>query len=209
MSKTTTVKIVIVDDHPVVRIGLQAIVNSEKSYQTVGEAATGKDAIALINKLLPDIVLMDMRLPDISGAVATAEILKSHPHCGVIFISLHDGETDIQRALEAGAKGYLTKSCEKQEIIDAIRRVAGGGRYIPERISANLLEFYGSQKLTAREIEILEHVSRGMSNRDIAGIFGLCEETIKTHVARILDKLNVKSRTQAVAFGVKRGIIHM
>jgi DNA-binding NarL/FixJ family response regulator len=210
MTATHAVRVLIVDDHPVVRDGLQAILSTEPDLLVAGEAGSGAEAIDLIASLRPDIVLMDLVLPDISGIDVIRRFCGGN-NSDVDFIVLTSvaGDDEIYRALDAGARGYLFKDMVRKELLQAIRVVKAGERYIPAQVGARLAESFPRHGLSPRELEVLEHVAAGLRNKEIAYQLELSEATVNAHVKRILEKLNVHDRTQAVTTALRRGIIRL
>jgi DNA-binding NarL/FixJ family response regulator len=198
-----------VDDHPLVRKGIASILANEQDIELVGEAGDGKGAVELYEQLRPDVVLMDLRMPDLDGTAAVVEIRKKHPEARVIALTSFDGDQDIYRALEAGVRGYLLKDMVHTDVLKAIRAVHAGNRFVPAEVAERLSEGFGQHGLTAREEEVLGLVARGLSNKEIAAELGTAAGTIKIHIQNILQKLGVADRTEAVTVAVKRGIIRL
>jgi DNA-binding NarL/FixJ family response regulator len=209
MTKVSTVRILIVDDHFIVRMGLIALINTEPGLEIVGETDDGDQAIALFEKLKPDLVLMDLRMPRRSGTEATRLIRQMAPTARVLMLSAFDGDADIHTALESGAQGYVLKSATGQDLIPAIRAVAAGRRWIPQEVAARLRSRNAYEELTAREIDVLHQLARGLANKEIADALKISEYTTKDHLKSILAKLRVADRTQAVTAALQRGIIHL
>jgi DNA-binding NarL/FixJ family response regulator len=209
MSKTQSIKIMIVDDHPVVREGLSRIIVSESGMEVIAEAGTGAEALALYRKLRPDIVLLDMRMPEMTGIQTIEAIRKEFTNARIIVLSTYDLEEDIYQSLQAGARGYILKDSPRNELLASIRRVHAGDRVIPPNIATRLAERIGGNELTAREFEVLKLIVKGKSNKQIGDDLGISEGTVKSHVNNILDKLGVTDRTQAVSVALKRGIVHL
>ena len=203
------IRIMVVDDHFVVRMGLRGSINVETDMAVEMEASNGEQALAAFAQQQPDIVLMDLKLPGMSGVEATKAICKKFPGAGVIMLSTHDGEEDIYRSLQAGAKAYLLKTAMRNELIDTIRKVHAGERCISPAVGARLAERMAHPDLTAREIEVLELIVKGKSNKEIASALDIAEVTVKLHVGHILGKLQVNDRTQATTTALQRGIIHL
>lgn len=209
MTKAPTVRILIVDDHFIVRMGLIALINTEPGLEIVGETDDGDQAIALFEKLKPDLVLMDLRMPHRSGPEATRLIRQMAPAARVLMLSAFDGDADIHTALESGAQGYVLKSATGDDLIPAIRAVAAGRRWIPQEVAARLRSRNAYEELTAREIDVLHQLARGLANKEIADALKISEYTTKDHLKSILAKLRVADRTQAVTAALQRGIIHL
>ena len=209
MSEQSRIRVLGVDDHPLMREGIAAIVNSRPDMEMVAEAATGSEAVEMYRLHRPDVVLMDLRLPDMSGIDALARIRAEFADARVIILTTFEGDVEIQRALKAGARGYLIKSSPPNELLETIRLVHRGKKSIPPQIAAHLAEHMSDEALTEREVEVLRHVAEGNRNRDIAGKLFISEETVKVHLKHIMEKLGASDRTQAVAIAVRRGIIQL
>ena len=177
--------------------------------QLIGEAATGKEGLEKYRNLLPDVTLMDLRLPDMSGVDSLIAIRAEFPDARIIMVTTFEGDVDVQRALEAGARAYLLKSMPYKELVDAIRKVHSGKKSIPPALANRLAEHLADEALTSREIEILRCVAEGYRNREIAERLFISEETVKIHIKHVMDKLGATHRTQAVAIGLRRGIIQL
>jgi DNA-binding NarL/FixJ family response regulator len=175
----------------------------------VAEAFTGREGIQRFREHRPDVTLLDLRLPDLSGIDAMIAIRTEFPDARIIILTTFEGDAEIQRALQCGARAYVLKSTPPKELVDVIRKVHAGKRPIPTEIAAHLAEHYGDEVLTDREIEVLRQVANGNRNRDIADKLFISEETVKVHVKHVMEKLGAADRTQAVAIGVRRGIIHL
>ena len=204
------VKVLIVDDHPVVRTGLRGMLESQQCLEVVGEAEDGEEAVKLTEQLSPNVVLMDLRMPGMSGVTATAQIKERMPHANVLVLSTYDSSADILRAVEAGATGYLLKDAPREELFRAIRAAAQGKPLLAPEVAAHLMErvrWPSEEVLSGREIEVLELVAQGKGNRDIAGELWISEATVKSHLLRIYDKLGAADRASAVAAAMKRGIL--
>ena len=207
---STPIRLLIVDDHPVVRDGLVAILHQgEPDLEVVGEAGDGKEAVTTWRSLRPTVTIMDLQLPGQSGVEAIAAIRREDPDARILVLTTFDGDADIQRALEAGARGYLLKSMRRATLIEAVRAVAAGQRYLPPATAARLVEAMETERLTARELDVLKLLAQGHRNREIADDLGLAEPTVKIHVNNLLRKLQVKDRTEAAMVALKRGIIHL
>jgi DNA-binding NarL/FixJ family response regulator len=202
------IRVLSVDDHPLLRDGIAAIIESQPDMTMIAHAATGREAIALFREHKPDITLMDLRLPDISGIDAIIAIREEFPGARIVVLTTSDGDVEIHRALAAGAHAYILKTAPSRELTEAIRQVHRGGKRIPADVAQRLAEHLGEEQLTAREMDVLQHLSGG-SNRDIAERLFISEETVKVHVKHIMEKLGAADRTQAVAIAVRRGIIRL
>jgi DNA-binding NarL/FixJ family response regulator len=208
-------RVLLVDDHELVRQGIAAMLSAAGDVQIVGNARSGREALEVARRELPDIVLMDVKMPDMDGLEATRKIKEERPRTAVIMLTMHDNPTYLRDAVRAGAAGYLLKDVSKDELIDAIRQVATGGAFIESQMLKGMLSEMkpsgqaapAAKNLTKRESEILSLVAEGMSNREIAEKLVLSPETVKSHVAAILEKLNVSDRTQAAIYAVRHGLV--
>jgi DNA-binding NarL/FixJ family response regulator len=209
MSDPTRIRVFCVDDHPLLREGITTLINNQPDMAVVGEAATSQDAVGGYRQHRPDVVLMDIRLPDKSGIDTMIAIRNEFPEARIIMLTTSEGDVEIQRALEAGANSYMLKSMPPKEVVDAVRQVYAGKKRVPQVIAAHLAEHYADEDITAREIEVLHLISGGNRNRDIAEKLFISEETVKVHIKHIMDKLGANDRTQAVSIALKRGIIHL
>jgi two-component system NarL family response regulator len=203
------IRVLVVDDHFVVRMGLRAVIDAEPDMAVVAEANGGETAVQLFREHQPDITLMDLRMPLTSGVEATRAIRKDSPDARVIVLTTYDGDEDIFRALNAGARAYLLKDVSREELLDVIRGVHAGQRRIPPAIGARLAESMPRSELTKRELEVLGLVVKGLSNRKIGDALSITEGTVKIHINNILSKMGVEDRTQAATAAVRRGIIHL
>jgi DNA-binding NarL/FixJ family response regulator len=203
------IRVLSIDDHPLVREGVGTIVNGQADMSLVGTASNGKDGVEAFRALTPDVTLMDLRLPDLSGLDVMIAIRSEFPDARVIVLTTFEGDMDVQRALKAGARGYLLKSMPSQQMVDTIRQVHAGKKYVPPEIAADLAEHLGDETLSRREMEILQEVAAGHRNRAIAARLFIAEETVKVHVKHIRDKLGASDRTQAVTIAARRGIIRL
>ena len=209
MSKATKIRVFSVDDHPLVREGIAAIINSQEDMEIVAQAATGREAILLFRAHRPDVTLMDLRMPDISGIDALSAILGEFPDARLVMLTTFEGDVEIQRSLAAGARGYLLKTMPPKDLVEAVRQVHAGKKRIPQEIAAQLAEHIADERLTEREIDVLQHVAGGNRNREIAERLFISEETVKVHVKHIMEKLGATDRTSAVTIAVRRGIIQL
>ncbi|HLI83737.1 MAG TPA: response regulator transcription factor [Bryobacteraceae bacterium] len=203
------IRVLCVDDHPVVRKGIAALLANEPDTVLVGEAANGKEAVALFRKLRPDIALMDLRMPLLDGISATRQIRAEFPDARIIALTSYDGDQDIYQALEAGVRGYLLKEAVHSDMIRAIHTVYSGKRLVPPEVAEKLSEYFPQIALTPREVEVLSFVAQGLANKDIAQRLGTASGTVKMHVQKILEKLGAADRTHAVTIAIRRGILHL
>jgi len=209
MTKEAQIRVLSVDDHPLLREGLATIINNQPDMLLVAQASNAQEAILEYRKHQPDVNLMDLRLPDKSGIDAMNAVRAEFPQARVIILTTFEGDVEIQRALEAGARGYMLKSMPPKELVEVIRQVYAGKKRIPAQLAAQLAEHMSDEDLTPREIEVLKHIAGGNRNRDIAEKLFVTEETVKVHIKHIMEKLGASDRTQAVAIGVRRGIIEL
>ena len=209
MSNSTPIRIFSVDDHPLLREGIAALVNSQPDMELAGYAATGAEALQSFKQLRPDVTLLDLRLPDMSGIDILIAIRSEFPDARIIMLTTFEGDVEIQRALQAGARGYLLKNMPPSELLDVVRQVRAGKKRIPPAIASQLAEHMSDETLTDREIEVLREVAGGNKNRNIANKLFISEETVKVHIKHIMEKLGAADRTQAVAIGLRRGIIQL
>jgi DNA-binding NarL/FixJ family response regulator len=198
-----------VDDHPLLREGIAAFIGNQSDMQLVGEAANGREALEQFRKHHPDITLMDLQMPEMSGIDAISAIRGEFPGARIIVLTTHAGDFQVSRALKAGARGYLLKAKLRQELLETIRAVHAGGKRLSAEIAAEIAEHATDDVLTPREIDVLRLIASGNANKEIAGKLSLTEETVKGHVKNILGKLGVNDRTHAVTIGLKRGIIDL
>jgi two-component system, NarL family, response regulator len=203
------ITILTADDHPLIRDGLAAVLRAESGLQVVAEAANGEEAIEAYERLRPDIVLMDLRMPVMDGLAATRAILADDPNARIIVLTTYDGDEDIHRALAAGARGYLLKDMMRTDLLNVIRAVHRGQRGIPAPVAARLAEHTPRIGLTPRELEVLDLVAHGLTNAQVAERIGRTEGTVKVHLKNILQKLDVKDRTEAVTTALRRGFIRL
>src|SRR5215471_891972 len=203
------IRVLMVDDHPLLSEGLAAVIQSQHDMLPAGQASSGREAIQCFEKCRPDVTLMDLRLPDMSGIDAMIAIRSKYPRAHFIILTTFAGDAEIQRALEAGARAYILKTMPPNELVDVIRQVHAGKKRIPAEIATYLAEHYSDEQLTPREVDILRQLAGGNRNRDIAEKLFIAEETVKAHLKHIMEKLRANDRTQAVAIGVRRGIIQL
>lgn len=206
-------RLLVVDDHPIVRDGLSAIAETQPDMEVVGEAGDGEEAVALAEQLHPDIVLMDLRMPKMTGAEAIRQIRSRLPRTHVLILTTYDNDESIMEGLQAGAQGYLLKGASRQELLGAIRAAARGESPLPPSIAGRLINRLQAHTtgndLSTRELDVLKLIAQGKRNREIAEDLFLSEKTIKAHVSSILRKLNAEDRTEAVTIGLRRGLISL
>ena len=209
---TESIRLLIADDHPVVRAGLRGILDNQPDLEVVGEAADGAEAVALTGRLLPHVVLMDLRMPKMGGVEAIGRIKADHPRVHVLVLTTYDSDADILPAIETGATGYLLKDTPREELFEAIRAAAQGRPLLAPAVAARLMERMrgpAEEKLSSREIEVLALVAKGANNREVAGQLFISEATVKTHLLHIYSKLGVADRTAAVTTALERGILRL
>jgi DNA-binding NarL/FixJ family response regulator len=207
MEKTNPIRLLVVDDHLVVRMGLRSMIDSQPDMEVVGEAADGFEALQCYRDKRPDVVLLDLRMPQLNGVEATTAIRKESPEALIIVLTTYDGDENIYRALQAGARAYLLKDIPREEFLQAIRAVHSGQYCIPPAVAVRLAQRLPHEELSTRELEVLKLISEGMSNKEIASMLMITESTVKNHVNSILAKLRVKDRTQAATTALRRGIV--
>jgi DNA-binding NarL/FixJ family response regulator len=205
----SSIRILIVDDHPIMRVGISALLASSKEMEVVAQAGSGEEAVKLHALHHPDITLMDLRLPGISGVDTIRRIRIQSPKARFIVLTTYEGDEDIYQAMEAGASGYLVKGMPQEMLVNAVKRVHAGGRYLPPPVSQALTSRTRDSNLSNREREVLALLASGKSNREIAVQLGITEATVKCHVSVILMRLNASDRTQAVVTALQRGLIHI
>ncbi len=203
------IRVLIVDDHPVVRVGLKAMVDAQPDMQVIAESVDGKGAVAAFAQHGPDITLLDLRMPGMSGPETITAIRKNAPAANIIVITTYDGDEDVYRAVQAGARGYLLKGTFPEGMLEAIRNVHAGQRLIAPAVAARLADRQSSPGLTSREVGVLDLVARGMSNKEIGAALFIAEDTVKNHLKHIYAKLGVSDRTEAALLAVQRGIIEI
>ena len=209
MNKTKQIRCLVVEDHAIVRAGLVAIINAQPDLEVVAEVANGSDAIEMFRLHRPDLTLMDLRMPVLDGIEAITALRREAPASRFVALTTYEGDEDINRALTAGAQGYVLKGMTGGELLEAVRRVAGGYRYIPPKVEERLAGRVFTTQLTQRESEVLQLIVKGMSNREIAERLSVTEGTVKSFVNSILGKLGVRDRTQAVTTALQRGLAHL
>jgi DNA-binding NarL/FixJ family response regulator len=204
-----SIKVLAVDDHPLVRKGIASILANEADMLLVGEAGSGREAVDLFRQHHPDVTLMDLRMPEMDGVQATQAIRKEFPDARIIALTSYDGDQDIYRALEAGVRGYMLKEMVHTDVLRAIRTVHAGKRLMPQEVAERLSEYFPQVALTPREVEVLGCVAKGMANKEIATQLGTASGTVKMHIQNILAKLGASDRTHAVTIAMERGILHL
>ncbi len=209
MSQSPTIRILIADDHSIVRQGLATIINRDPEMTVIAQAEDGQQAINLFREYQPDITLMDLRMPNVGGVEAISAICAEFKSARIVVLTTYDGDEDIYRGLQTGAQGYLLKDAKPNELLSAIRTVHGGQKYVSPEVGAKLVQRISNPELSERELAVLRLMAQGMSNLDIANALTIGESTVKSHVNRILSKLGVNDRTQAVITAVKRGIVSL
>jgi len=209
MTNAEKIKVMVVDDHPLMRVGVASIINARPDMAVVAQTGTGEEALALFPQHKPDVTLMDLRLPNMSGVDSIRAIRGRWPSARFVVLTTYEGDEDIHRALEAGAKGYVIKGMPYQTLIDALLRVHSGGRFLPPPVARALASRMPDSDLSGREQEVLRHLVGGMANKEIANLLGITEATVKCHVSTILMRLNVSDRTQAVVTALQRGLVHL
>jgi two-component system, NarL family, response regulator len=210
VNQIAKMKVMVVDDHPLMRVGITAIINARPDMTVVAQAETGEESVKLYQQHRPDVTLMDLRLPGKMGGVeAIAAVRTSHPHARFIVVTTYEGDADIHRALEAGAQGYVIKGMPYQTLVEAIQKVHAGRRFVPLPVERALASRMPDSDLSSREMEVLQLLLNGKKNKDIANMLGITEATVKSHVSAILMRLNVNDRTEAVVTALRRGLVHL
>jgi DNA-binding NarL/FixJ family response regulator len=209
MKDAGKIRVLCVDDHPVVREGIAAIINLQPDMMLAGAAASGGEALERFFELRPDVALVDLQLPDMSGFDLIKKIKDKSPNARIIVLSSHEGDVDIQRALEAGAQGYVAKGIVREELLETIRSVHAGKRRLPAAVAQKLAEHMADEPISPRELEVLALMAAGKRNKEIASELSIAEDTVKMHVRNILSKLQVNDRTEAVTSALRRGIIRL
>jgi DNA-binding NarL/FixJ family response regulator len=203
------IRVLAADDHAVVRVGIAAMIANEPGIALVGEATNGREAVERYAALRPDVVLMDLRMPELDGVAAMERIRRDDPQARIIALTMYEGDVDIHRALSAGAAGYLLKGVPAAELMAAIRDVAAGRRALPAAVTRALAEFTPRVDLTAREVEVLRLVAKGLQNSEVARVLGLTPGTVKVHLQHVYRKLGTEDRTEAVTVALHRGYLHL
>ena len=209
MNDQAYIQVFSVDDHPLLNEGIAVLINNQPDMQLVAQASTGNEAIEKFRRHQPDVTLMDLRLPDMSGIDTMIAIRTEFPEARIIMLTTFEGDVDIQRALEAGARGYVLKSMPPKDLVAVIRQVHAGKKRIPPEVATRLADHLGEEDLTSREVEVLQKVAQGNRNRDIAEKLFISEETVKVHIKHAMAKLGARDRTQALAIALRRGIIQL
>lgn len=205
----SSIRVLVIEDHFLARMALHSVLSMQKNLQIVGEASDGAQGIEMYRKLLPDVVLLDLRLPRVSGFEVLTQVRKEYPAARFIVLSNYQGSEDIYRAMRGGAMGYLTKDTSGEEVLNAIQSVVRGLRYIPTAVLNRLAERMPAMDLTPREAEVLTCITRGRSNKEIADELSIAEKTVRIHVSSVLEKMGARDRTQATIFALQRGLVHL
>ena len=203
------IRVMTVDDHPIFRDGLAAMLSVHEDFDLVAEAGDGAEAVEKFRTHKPDVTLMDLSMPRMSGAEAIQRIVTEFPEARIIAVTTFVGDADVHRALEAGARGYLIKDALRHDVAQAIRAVHKGDKVLPAAVAQRLAEYTPRADLTEREIEVLTHMMDGLSNKEIAGAIGRTEATVKAHLLNVFEKLGASDRTEAVTIALRRGIVHL
>jgi two-component system NarL family response regulator len=209
MSSETPIRVLVAEDHLIARVGITTILNAQPDISVVAEASNGQQAVEMYRAAHPDVGLLDVRMPGMGGIEAVAAIRAEFPEARLICLSTYSGDEDIRRALHAGAASYLTKDVLHDDLLKAVRAVAAGLDYLPEHLAAALDLHLPGPILSARELDVLELIVKGLANKQIAYVLNIAEHTVKNHVKNILGKLNVEDRTQAATAAIQRGIVHL
>jgi DNA-binding NarL/FixJ family response regulator len=209
MTEVIPIRVLSVDDHPLLRDGLEAVINSQPDMRLIAHAETGSEAVSKFREQRPDVTLLDLRLPDMSGIDVLIAIRTEFSTARIVILTSSEGDVEIQRALRAGARGYMLKRLPPKDLLEVIRQVHAGKTSIPPEVSAHLVEHLADEQLTSREVEVLRHVAGGNRNRDIAERLFISEETVKVHLKRIMVKLGAGDRSEAIAIALRRGIMHL
>lgn len=208
-AETKTIRILAADDHILVRQGIAFLVADEPDMELVAQASTGREAIEQFRKHRPDVTLMDLQMPDLSGIEAIIAIRSEFPNARILVLTTYAGDVQVMRALKAGARGYLLKGDVHTDLLETIRAVHAGQKRVPPEVAAEVAEHTGEEHLTARELEILKLIAEGNANKEIAALLSISEDTVKSHVGKVLEKLGANDRTHAVTIALKRGVIEL
>jgi two-component system, NarL family, response regulator len=209
MTDENVIRIMVADDHPLLREGLVSLLGRQPDMKVVAEAENGNQALVLYRQHHPDVTLMDLRMPGMTGLEATTVICKESPNAKIIVLTTYDGDEDIYRALHAGAKSYLLKEMPRKDLLDAIRNVHAGKLQIPPEVAARLAERVYSSELSERELDVLKLIVKGKGNKEIGSLLNLTEGTVKSYIHHIFSKLGVTDRTEAATLALQRGIVHL
>jgi DNA-binding NarL/FixJ family response regulator len=209
MSPDQPIRVMSIDDHPMLSEGIASVINGQSDMQLVASASTGKEGVLKHREIKPDVTLTDLRLPDLSGIDVTIAIRTESPDARIILLTMFARDVEIQRALEAGAHGYLLKTMPPEKIVETIRQVHSGKKGFSPEIAAGIAEHLSDEILSGREAQVLRHVAEGTRNREIGARLFIAEETVKAHLKHIMRKLNAKDRTEAMTIAVRRGFIHL
>ncbi len=209
MDLSNEIRVLVVDDHPVVRMGLGSMLGTQKGIKVVGMVASGGEALTSLPKMRPDVVLMDLRMPEMDGVDAIVALRSAEPNVKILVLTNYQMDEDVFNALQAGAMGYLIKSAPQEDVISAIRTVNQGKRCIPPSIATKLAERISHSALTPREVEVLQFVAKGLTNKEIGSILFISDKTARNHVISLMAKLDAKDRTEAVTIGIRRGLIRV
>jgi len=209
MSKSAPIRILVVDDHQLVRVGITTLIFPESDMKVVGEASDGREAVAKYRECRPDITLMDLQMPEMGGFDAIVAIRGEFPEARIIVLTTYTGDVQAQRAMKAGAQGYVLKNLLHKELLQTIRMVYGGRKAMAAEVAAGVAEHTGEEGLTPKEVDVLRQIAAGNANKEIAAQLGITEETVKSRVKNLLDKLGANDRTHAVTIALKRGIIEL
>jgi two-component system, NarL family, response regulator len=204
---TPKIRVLVTDDHPIVRQGLCAIIESQSNLQLVGEACNGKEMLERYDEVLPDIVILDIRMPQLEGVPALEQLLQRHAHAKVLIMTTYDGEEDVFRALSKGAMGYILKDASYEQIVEAIVRIHGGERFLSGMAASRVASRVAKPELTEREVDVLRHLSAGLRNKDIADKISRSEDTVKMHLKNLFEKLDATNRTDAIRIARERGLL--